>query len=141
MLGFVDAEAAGVGAVVLDAFEELGDELFAHAGELGEMAGFGGGFEGVDVADLQADQTSATVLGPMPGRRRSSSMVGLYLRRSSSRRGMVPVETSATMLAAMPLPMPGMARRGLRSASGWAAFGTRVLSWVVCCSTASAARR
>ncbi len=45
VLGFVDAEAAGVFAVVFDAFEELGDELFAHAGELGEVAGFGGGFE------------------------------------------------------------------------------------------------
>ncbi len=40
----VDAEAAGVGAVILDAFEELGDELFAHAGEGGEVAGLGGGF-------------------------------------------------------------------------------------------------
>ncbi len=52
VLGLVDAEAAGVFAVVFDAFEELGDELFAHAGELGEVAGFGGGFEAVDVADL-----------------------------------------------------------------------------------------
>ena len=50
--GLVDAEAAGVFAVVLDAFEELGDEFFAHAGEGGELAGFSGGFEGVDVADL-----------------------------------------------------------------------------------------
>ena len=38
-------------------------------------------------------------------------MVGLYLVRSSSRRGMVPVATRSRMLAAMPLPMPGMARR------------------------------
>jgi hypothetical protein len=45
LLGFVDAEAAGVFAMVLDAFEELGDELFSHAGELGEVAGLGGGFE------------------------------------------------------------------------------------------------
>ena len=45
-------------------------------------------------------------------------MVGLYFWRSSSRRGMVPVVTRATMLAAMPLPMPGMARRALGSASG-----------------------
>ncbi len=117
--GLIDAEAAGVGAVVLDALEELGDELFAHAGELGEVAGFGGGFELCRCRRPgRADQTRATVLGPMPGRRRSSSMVGLYLWRSSSRRGMVPVETRATMLAAMPLPMPGMARRALGSASG-----------------------
>ncbi len=52
MLGLVNAEAAGVFAVVFDALEELGDELFAHARELGEMAGFGGGFERVDIADL-----------------------------------------------------------------------------------------
>ena len=51
--GYVDAEAAGVGAVVLDALEELGDELFAHAGEGREVAGFGGGFELIDVADLE----------------------------------------------------------------------------------------
>jgi hypothetical protein len=38
--------------VVFDAFEEFGDELFAHAREFGEMAGFGGGFKGVDVANL-----------------------------------------------------------------------------------------
>ena len=52
LLGFVDAEAAGVLAVVFDAFEELGDELFAHAGKLGEVTGFGGGFEAVNVTDL-----------------------------------------------------------------------------------------
>ena len=33
VLGVVDAEAGGVAAVVFDAFEELGDELFAHAGK------------------------------------------------------------------------------------------------------------
>ena len=82
----------------------------------------------------QADQTRATVLGPMPGRRRSSSIVGLYFCRSSSRRGRVPVERSDCMLAAMPLPMPEMARSCLGSSA-------RVASWVVCCSTASAARR
>ncbi len=137
VVGLVDAEAAGVFTVVLDAFEELGDEFFAHAGEGGELSGFGGGFEAVDVADLAGGPDEATVFGPMPGRRRRSSMVGLYLRRSSSRRGMVPVVTRATMLAAMPLPMPGMARRALGSASGV----VKVASWVVCCSTASAARR
>jgi len=52
LLSLVDAEAAGVFAVVLDTFKQLGDELFAHAGELGEFAGFGGGFKAVDVADL-----------------------------------------------------------------------------------------
>ena len=64
-------------------------------------------------------------------------MVGLYLESSSSRRGMVPVATRARMLAAMPLPMPGIARRSLGSESGF----ERVESCVVCCSTASAARR
>ena len=38
--------------MVFDALEELGDELLAHAGELGEVTGFGRGFEAVDVADL-----------------------------------------------------------------------------------------
>jgi hypothetical protein len=38
--------------VVFDAFEELGDELFAHPWELGEVAGLCGRFERVDVADL-----------------------------------------------------------------------------------------
>ena len=39
--------------MVFDAFEELGGELLAHAGELVQVAGFGGGFERVDVGDLE----------------------------------------------------------------------------------------
>ena len=50
--GLIDAEAAGVLAVVLDALEELGDELFAHARKLGQVAGLGCGFEAIDIADL-----------------------------------------------------------------------------------------
>ena len=77
LAGVVDAEARGVVAVVLDALEELGGELLAHARQGEQVAALGGRFERVDVGDPSADQTSATVFGPMPGRRRSSSMVGL----------------------------------------------------------------
>ena len=47
-------------------------------------------------ATPRADQTRATVLGPMPGRRRSSQHGGAVLVRSSSRSGMVPVATRST---------------------------------------------
>ncbi len=67
VVGLVDAEAAGVFAVVLDAFEELGGELFAHAGELAEMPGFGGGFEGVDVGDLEGGPDEGDGLGAHAG--------------------------------------------------------------------------
>ena len=67
VLGLVDAEAAGVFAVVFDALEELGDELFAHAGELGEVAGFGGGFEAVDVADLAGGPDESDGFGAHAG--------------------------------------------------------------------------
>lgn len=59
--------------------------------------------------------------------------MGEYFARSSARMGMVPVVTRSTTLVAMPLPMPGIARRAFGS---W----TRVSSWVVCCWMASAAR-
>jgi len=52
VLSLIDAEAAGVFSVVFDALEEFGDKFFAHAGKFGEVSGFGGGFEGVDVTDL-----------------------------------------------------------------------------------------
>ena len=67
LLGFVDAEAAGVFAVVLDALEELGDELFAHAGKFGKVAGLGGGFERVDVADLAGGPDEGYGLGAHAG--------------------------------------------------------------------------
>ena len=67
LAGVVDAEAAGVAAVVLDALEELGGELFAHAGELVEVAGFGGGFEGVDVGDLEGGPDEGDGLGAHAG--------------------------------------------------------------------------
>ncbi len=63
----VDAEAAGVFAMVLDALEELGDEFFAHAGELGEVAGLGGGFERVDVRDLAGGPDEGYGLGAHAG--------------------------------------------------------------------------
>ena len=82
-----------------------------------------------------ADHTSATVFGPMPGSRSSSSIVGLYLVSSSARIGIVPVATSSQIFAAIPLPIPGIASNCLGSDT------TSAASCVVCCSTASAARR
>ena len=67
LAGVVDAEAGGVAAVVLDAFEELGGELFSHAGELVEVAGFGGGFEGVDVGDLEGGPDEGDGFGAHAG--------------------------------------------------------------------------
>jgi hypothetical protein len=52
ILGFVNAEAAGVSAMVFDAFEEFSDELFSHARELSEVTGFGSSLKRIDVADL-----------------------------------------------------------------------------------------
>ena len=66
-LGFVDAEAAGVFAVVLYALDKLDDEFFAHAGELGELACLGGGFEAVDVADLAGRPDEGDGLGAHAG--------------------------------------------------------------------------
>ena len=135
MLGLVDAEAAGVFAVVLDALEELGDEFFAHAGELGELAGFGGGFEGVDVADLAGGPDEGDGLGAHAGEAEELEHGGLVFLQELFAEGQgAGGDESDWMLAAMPLPMPGMARSCLGSSA-------RVASWVVCCSTASAARR
>ncbi len=86
---------------------------------------------------LSAEYSIATVFGPMPGSRSNSSIVGLYLCSNSSRNGIVPVATRSRILAAMPLPIPGIASSAFGSASTVAS----VASWVVCCSTASAARR
>jgi len=53
--------------VVLDAFEELDGELFAHAGELEEVAGLGGGLEGVHVSDLEGGPEEGDGLGAHAG--------------------------------------------------------------------------
>ena len=53
--------------MVFDAFEELGGELFAHAGELVEVASFGGGFEGVDVGHLEGGPDEGDRLGAHAG--------------------------------------------------------------------------
>ena len=65
--GLVDAEAAGVAAMVLDAFKELVGELLAHAGELEELALAGGGFELVDVGDLEGGPEEGDGLGAHAG--------------------------------------------------------------------------
>ncbi len=131
----VDAEAAGVAAVVLDSFEQLGGELLAHAGKAGELAFASGGLESVDVADAERGPDERYGLRAHAGEAQELEHGGRYFVSSSSRRGMLPVSTSWQILPAMPLPMPGMASSCLGSDAASAA------SWVVCCSTASAARR
>ena len=65
--GLIDAEAAGVAAMVLDAFEELVGELLAHAGHFEQVAGLGGGFELVDVGDLERGPEQGDGLGAHAG--------------------------------------------------------------------------
>ncbi len=52
LLRFVDAEAAGVFAMILDAFEQLGNKFFTHARQFGELACLGSGFKAVYIAYL-----------------------------------------------------------------------------------------
>ena len=87
VVGLVDAEAAGVLAVVLDALEELGGELFAHARELVEMAGFGGGFEGVDVGDLERGPDEGDGLGAHAGEAQKLEHGGLVFDAAVLRAG------------------------------------------------------
>ena len=51
--GLVDAVAAGAAAIIFDAFAQLFDLLFAHAGKTAETAGFDGFGELVDAGDLR----------------------------------------------------------------------------------------
>ena len=65
--GLVDAEAGRVAAVVFDAFEEFFGKLGTHAGELGEVAGLGGGFELIDGGDLERGPDEGDGFGPHAG--------------------------------------------------------------------------
>ena len=67
LAGLVDAEARGVAAVVLDALEELGGELFAHTGKLVEVASLGGGFEGLHIGNLQGGPDQGDGFGAHAG--------------------------------------------------------------------------
>ena len=135
--GLVDAEAAGVSAVVLDAFEELGDEFFAHAGELGEVAGFGGGFERVDVADLAGGPDEGYGLGAHAGEAEEFEHGGLVFLEELFAEGHGAGGDEGDDVGGHAFADAG---------DGEESFGVgvgvvRVASWVVCCSTASAARR
>jgi hypothetical protein len=52
ILGFINAEAAGVFAVVFDTLEEFRNELLAHSRKLGKLACLCCGFEAVYIANL-----------------------------------------------------------------------------------------
>ena len=68
LAGDVDAEARGVLAIVLNAFEELVGKLLAHAGEGQEVAALGGLFEGVDIADAECGVDEGDGLGAHAGK-------------------------------------------------------------------------
>ena len=67
LAGDVDAEAGGVSAVVFYAFEELVGEFLPHAGEFEQVTAFGGGFEGVDVRDVECGVEHGDGLGAHAG--------------------------------------------------------------------------
>ena len=131
----VDAEAAGVFAVVFDALEELGDEFFAHARQLGEMTGLGGGFERVDVGDLAGGPDEGYGLGAHAREAQEFEHGGfVFLQQLFAERHGAGGEDA-----------PGCWRPCPCRCRGWRGvlWGRRpsAASWVVCCSTASAARR
>ncbi len=134
LLGFVDAEAAGVFAVVFDALEELGDELLAHAGEFGEVTCFGGGFEAVDVADLAGGPDEGYGFGSHAGEAEEFEHGGFVFLEQLFAEGHRAGGEESLDVGDHAFADAGMARSCLGSSA-------RVESWVVCCSTASAARR
>ena len=120
--------------MVLDAFEELGDEFFAHAGKFGEVAGFGGGFEGVDVADLAGGPDESYGLGAHAGEAQEFEHGGFVFLQELFAQGHGAGGEERLDVGGHAFADAGDGEKGLGSSA-------RVESWVVCCSTASAARR
>ena len=135
LLGLVDAEATGVFAVVLDAFEELGYEFLAHAWELGELAGFGGGFERVDVADLAGGPYQGDSFGAHAREAKEVEHGGFVFLQELFAEGHGAGGDEGADVGGHAFADSGDGEESFGMLRRWWE------SWVVCCSTASAARR
>ncbi len=107
-VGLVNQEASGDAAIVLDGLEDLLFALFAHAGKSLQLAFFGELFDAVKVADLEGAPDQSDGL-------RSEALDFEQLQHGWVKflqQFLMQLELSGLcnswMLAAMPLPMPGI---------------------------------